>query len=204
VRQLPVVAEPFPHAVVDGWWDPDLLHAVYIEAPGPSMDGWRRYRNGNEAKYEGPPALWSPAMRTLMDRIGETTATLQEAFGIEGLRMETVGGGYHLIPPGGFLNVHTDFSRSPASGLYRRLNLLVYLNLGWQDPGGRLEMWNDERMAVEVAPEFNRTVVFETSARSWHGHPRTAERWRMSVAAYFFTAEPPEGFREQSTVWHAR
>jgi Rps23 Pro-64 3,4-dihydroxylase Tpa1-like proline 4-hydroxylase len=146
--------------------------------------------------------MWGQGIRDFLDVIAEAIPTLEESFGIPGLSMETVGGGYHLIPPGGYLAVHTDFSRSPKTRLYRRLNLIVYLNRDWQDKGGRLQLWDDQAKCVDIAPEFNRTVVFATSSKSWHGHPIPAQRWRRSVAAYFYSPEPPEGFREQLTVWH--
>lgn len=198
-----VDALPFPHFVADGWWDPDLLHAVLAEFPPVDSPGWRRYSNGNERKLEGPRGLWGPHTRDLFDQIKARTRDLEAAFGIEGLEMETVGGGYHCIEPGGFLQVHTDFNRSPRSGRYRRLNLLIYLNEGWEDPGGLLELWDGDGLAVDVVPEFNRTLVFQTSDRSWHGHPKPAGRWRRSVASYFFTDEPPAGYAgDHSTVWH--
>jgi hypothetical protein len=189
--------------VVDGWWDDDLLRAVLAEFPDPAAPGWRRYAGTNERKLEGPPGLWGPRTRELFALMKERIPELEVAFGIPDLVMETIGGGYHCIEPGGYLQIHTDFNRSPRSGLYRRLNLLVYLNDGWNDPGGHLELW-DANPVVDVAPEFNRTVVFQTSDHSWHGHPRPTEQWRRSVAAYFFTEEPPPGYRDDhSTVWHA-
>lgn len=194
--------EPFPHLVLDGRWDDELLARVVAEFPNPRDRRWRRYGNEHEAKYEGPEPMWGPRTRILLSRFRTLVPHLGEAFGIPDLSMETVGGGYHLIPPGGMLDVHTDFNRSPTSGLYRRLNLLVYLNRGWQDPGGRLELWPDDGDPTVIAPEFNRTVIFETSDHSWHGHPEPAQRWRLSVAAYFFSPEPPRGYLEDhSTVW---
>jgi hypothetical protein len=200
--------EPFPHMVADGEWPHDLLFAVAGEFPDPSVPGWRRYANPNERKLEGPPGLWGPRTRELFEAIDARTPDLEKMFGIGGLHMETVGGGYHLIEPGGYLMVHTDFSRSPRTKRYRRLNFLIFLNEGWEDPGGHLELhW--ERTAesggfVDVPPVFNRTVAFETSACSWHGHPKPASRWRKSVAAYFFTDDAPDGYRaDQSTVWYA-
>jgi Rps23 Pro-64 3,4-dihydroxylase Tpa1-like proline 4-hydroxylase len=100
--------------------------------------------------------------------------------------------------------VHSDFSRSPSTGRYRRVNVLTYLNHDWTDPGGHLELWADDGPTVSVAPEFGTTVAFITSATSWHGHPKPADRWRASLAAYFFTDDPPPDFREQSTVWHPK
>lgn len=196
---------PFRHVVVDDWWDNDLLERVADEMPPPDGAGWRRYENGNERKLEGPPVLWGPSTHELFAHIEEQTPELEKAFGIYGLQMETVGGGYHCIPPGGYLQVHTDFNRSPKSGLFRRLNFLIYLNPQWNEPmnGGHLELW-DANCVESIAPEFNRTVVFETSDHSWHGHPNPATRWRRSVAAYFFTEEAPPGYSgDHSTVWHA-
>jgi len=196
-----VVDTPFPHLVVDGFWLTSLLDDVLAEFPAPTAPGWKQYGNGNERKFEGPEALWGTQTRELLRLIGACSGYLSDAFRIPDLTMETAGGGYHLIPPGGRLAVHTDFNRSPDTQLYRRLNLLVYLNRDWADPGGLLELHGDDRV-VEVEPEFNRTVVFETSDRSWHGHPHPAGRWRFSVAAYFFSPEPPPGYEgDHSTRW---
>jgi hypothetical protein len=200
---LPVTEKPFPHVVVDDWWDETLLRRVLAEFPEPTVPGWRRYSNSTERKLEGPPGLWGPYTRRMFERIEERTPALEQAFGIPDLHMETIGGGYHLIEPGGYLKVHADFNRSPRSGRFRRLNLLVYLNDDWDDPGGHLELWDADGCVESIAPEFNRTVVFATSDHSWHGHPTPADRWRRSVAAYFFTDEAPEGYAEDhSTVWH--
>lgn len=206
MNALTVATQPFPHVVADKWWDDDLLRAVLAEFPSPAAPGWRRYDGSNERKLEGPPGLWGPKTRVMFDAIRDRAADLEAAFGISDLKMETIGGGYHCIEPGGYLQIHTDFNRSPRSGLFRRLNLLVYLNDDWNEPlgGGRLEMWDAGGPVVEVEPEFNRTVVFETSDHSWHGHPKPATRWRRSVAAYFFTEEPPSGYSDDhSTIWHA-
>lgn len=184
-------------------WNHALLAKVVGEFPPLHVPGWKRYSNNLERKLEGPPGLWGPATRDLFDMIEALSPHLGEAFGIDGLTMETVGGGYHCIEPGGFLQMHTDFSISPRTGRYRRLNCLIYLNEDWQDPGGHLQLWDDAGPVVDIAPEFNRMVVFQTSSRSWHGHPVPAARVRRSVAAYFFTDEPPPDFDgEQSTVWH--
>ncbi|MGH3493352.1 MAG: 2OG-Fe(II) oxygenase [Sciscionella sp.] len=202
---LTVVVEPFRHVTIDGWLDAELLRDVLGEFPDPRAAGWRRYSNGNERKLEGPPVLWGPCTRELFTELAARAPMLEEAFGIEGLTMETIGGGYHAIEPGGYLAVHADFNRSPATGRHRRLNCLTYLNDDWTDPGGHLELWNGGGCVVDVVPSFGRTVIFETSGHSWHGHPRPASRWRYSVATYFFSQQPPSGVprADQSTVWHA-
>lgn len=195
------LADPFPHAV-GGLFDVELLHAVAAEFPSAEHPGWRRYGNDREVKLEGPPAMWGPATHEYFITLAGMTDFLCDLTGIGGLEMETIGGGYHLIPPGGYLDVHTDFNRSPQSNLFRRLNVLTYLNRDWDDEGGHLELWDDDGLAIDIAPEFGTTAIFETSDRSWHGHPKPAARWRRSVAAYFFSPEPPPGYRaDHSTVW---
>lgn len=202
--ELVVVEQPFRHIVADDWLDAELLRWVLVEFPDPDAPGWRRYSNGNERKLEGPPPMWGRRTWELFAELEARAPELGDAFGIEGLSMEAVGGGYHLIEPGGHLQVHTDFNRSPVTERHRRLNCLTYLNQGWTDPGGHLELWDADGLVVDVVPEFGRTVVFETSTTSWHGHPKPAAAWRRSVAAYYFTETPPPGLcsADQSTVWH--
>jgi hypothetical protein len=197
-----VTEHPFPHVVSYDWWPERDLRAVLAEFPDVSAPGWKRYSNSTERKLEGPPGLWGPKTRAMFQAIEARIPELEDLFGIPGLKMETVGGGYHYIEPGGYLNIHSDFSISPHTGHYRRLNLLIYLNDDWTDPGGHLELYDNDGPVVAIAPEFGRTVVFQTSATSWHGHPRHASRERRSIAAYFFTEEPPADYAgDQSTVW---
>jgi len=203
-----VKLHPFPHAVVDGLWVPDKLADVVAEFPGREAPGWREFRNSTERKLEGSNgAMWGPATHALLTNMERLAGELSEAFHTPPLTMETIGGGYHLIEPGGYLAMHADFSRSPQTGRYRWLNMLVYLNASWgPENGGELQLWDDDGPAVEVAPEFNRTVVFRTSGSSWHGHPKpVANRPRRSVAAYFYAEEPPPGYvGDHSTRWHPK
>ena len=62
----------------------------------------------------------------------------------------------------------------------------------------------------EVMPVFNRCVVFNTDANSFHGHPdplQTPEGvFRRSIALYYYTASK-EIYNEvpsTSTIYHAR
>jgi hypothetical protein len=199
-----MLPDPFPHAIIDGWFTTALLNEVIDEFPCDTDPRWKRFRNAREGKLEGGPGMWGPATIDYFDILKSRTSELEAMFDIEPLSMETIGGGYHLIPPGGRLEVHTDFNRSPRTNLYRRLNVLTYLNADWEDPGGLLILRGPDG-DIEVAPEFGRTVIFETSDTSWHGHPVPAQRWRRSVAAYFFSPDPAPGYRaDHSTVfWDA-
>ena len=107
------------------------------------------------------------------------------------------GGGMHLTGPRGRLDVHVDFNYVEARKLHRRLNILVYLNEGWQDEwGGAVELWDPEvrTCAHSLKPVLNRCVVFATSDISFHGVEPVAcpaGHQRISFAAYYYTKEAP-------------
>jgi Rps23 Pro-64 3,4-dihydroxylase Tpa1-like proline 4-hydroxylase len=205
-KQLPVTLHPFPHLVADGLFRSEQLVNVVKEFPDRNAPGWKSFSNSTERKLEGShPRMWGVATVLLLRQMELQAQGLAKAFGTPPLTMETTGGGYHLIEPGGYLAMHADFSRSPATGRYRWLNMLVYLNHDWQEEGGQLQLWDDDGPAVTVAPEFNRTVVFRTSGSSWHGHPVPNVRPRRSIAAYFYADEPAPGYiGDHSTRWHPK
>ncbi len=74
---------------------------------------------------------------------------------------------------------------------------MIYFNKNWQDSyGGKLELW-DKAMThkvKEIAPLFNRCVIFNTDADSFHGHPDPLTTppgiTRKSIALYYYTAVP--------------
>lgn len=153
-------------------------------------------------------ALSSPAFLDAMERItGIEPLVADEELG---------GGGMHVMGPGGRLDVHVDFNVIRARRLHRRLNILVFLNEGWQPAwGGDFELWDPDvrRCLHSLAPIANRCVVFNTTETSFHGvAPVRCPRGvtRRSFAAYYYTREPAaEGqvpfhstlFRRRPTEW---
>jgi hypothetical protein len=109
------------------------------------------------------------------------------------------GGGLHQISRGGRLKVHADFNKHQRFDLDRRLNLIVYLNDGW-DPAwrGQLELWDQDMAACidRVDPVLGRAVVFSTTTTSYHGHPDPlecpADTTRKSLALYYYTNGRPD------------
>lgn len=206
--ELQVELHPFPHLVADGLFAADAAQAALDEFPEATAPGWRAFANGTERKLEGSnPAMWGPNTQRLLLAMQSQAPGLAKAFHTPPLVMETTGGGYHLIEPGGYLAMHADFSRSPRTGLYRWLNMLVYLNHDWEHAnGGQLQLWDDDGPVKTIEPLFNRTVVFRTSGKSWHGHPEpVVGRPRRSIAAYFYAEEPPPGYvGDHSTRWHPK
>jgi hypothetical protein len=194
-------ATPFPHVVLDGFLDAGAADALAGEFAGLD-DGWTYYHHVNERK-RGFARLdrMGAAGRAIVAALSsaEFLRALETLVGVASLLADPDldGGGLHETPPGGFLNVHTDFlTHITHRSWTRQVNLLVFLNRDWhEDWGGCLELWDaDRREAVRrILPVFNRCVIFRTSARSFHGVPGGVhcppDRSRKSLALYYFRDE---------------
>jgi hypothetical protein len=121
----------------------------------------------------------------------------------------------HVTGPHGRLDVHVDFNVLEFGNepkLYRRLNLLLYLNPDWNDTwGGQVEFWDRDVKACarSYVPSLNRCVVFETSDISYHGvAPLTCPdgEVRRSFAAYYYTTDPANAEEPEAhgTIFRAR
>lgn len=108
---------------------------------------------------------------------------------------ELHGGGLHQGADGSYLDVHADFNLHPALGLYRRLNVLIYLNETWRPEWqGYLELWSRDmsECRVTIEPRFNRCVIMETHDHAFHGYKELRLPpgvTRRSLAAYYYSGE---------------
>lgn len=213
-------AQPFPFFKIDGFLDEAFAHEV--AASMPSFEAAQKlgltFKSVNEKLklqvtdwHKFPPPVLA-LHRALSS--AEFLADISYITGIPDLLADDKldGGGMHQTGPGGRLDVHVDFNILEDRGWHRRLNILVYLNPGWQeDWGGRIELWDKDvkKCWHSYAPILNRCVVFETSETSYHGvTPLSAPPGvsRKSFAAYYYTKEPPAHWdgRTHSTVFQAR
>ena len=80
--------------------------------------------------------------------------------------------------------------------------MLVFLNPDWEKSWGGALYLGDKRQ-VEILPLLNTTVIFETSATSWHGHPDPiiGQRLRKSLACYFYAPRRESDSLLTTTVW---
>jgi Rps23 Pro-64 3,4-dihydroxylase Tpa1-like proline 4-hydroxylase len=209
-------ARPYPHIYLEDFLDAEVALQARAAFPAVQDDGWIHYVHINERKHGlNKNDLLPPFLRNLIAELNrpEFAALLSELTGIPGLKPDDSleGGGLHQSQRGGFLNVHADFTIHPhRRNWQRRVNLLIYLNEEWPAGyGGDLELWERDMSgcAVKIAPRFNRAVVFNTDADSYHGFPdpiRCPEGvTRKSIALYYFTEEarPPV---MRSTNYRAR
>src|SRR3984893_9968530 len=211
-------AKPFPHFVVDNFFDPALVDQILTEFPKPGQIKWQTFNNEQEIKLaSAAEASFGPVTRLLLYHLNSITFLdfLSEVTGIENLIPDPgfEGGGLHQIPRGGKLGVHADFNKHRRFGLDRRLNVILYLNKDWREQyGGHLELWNRDVTVCEtkILPVFNRLAAFGTTDFTFHGHPDPLQcpegMTRKSLALYYFTnGRPPEEVSgEHSTLFKAR
>lgn len=189
-------AQPFPHAVLDGFAEDEHLDQVLAEFP-PMPEATRGVLE--ERKHAvADETRFGPFTRHYVAQFNSSVVLdfLESLTGISGLIPDPhyLGGGLHQTAAGGYLKVHADFNRHKRLRLERRLNLILYLNRGWdEDYGGHLELWNRDMTSCEqrIAPEFNRCVIFTTTDTSYHGHPDPLRCppgvTRKSIALYYYT-----------------
>ncbi len=213
-----VTATPFPHVILEEFLPPEICAAVIGEFPGVDDIVWKKHLHLHSDKLAcGNETQFGPATRELIAQLNASSFVefLEAMTGISGLIPDPHlwGGGLHCIPRGGHLGIHADFNVYERLNLDRRLNLLLYLNDGWNEEwGGHLELWNRDMTRAErrIAPIANRAVVFSTTDTAFHGHPDPLvcppERTRRSIALYYYTSGRPADERSDahSTLYRRR
>ncbi len=193
-------AAPYPHIVIDDFLPVALIEAMLEEFPeGDPGGNTMKNRYGNFLKRQTNPEQASASSQRFFHFMNSAPVLqfLEGLTGIKGLISDPYyeGGGFHEIYSGGHLGIHADFRVHRGLLLARRLNMLIYLNKDWQESyGGALELW-DQKMkerCAQIAPLFNRCVIFNTDDKSHHGHPEPLSTppdvTRKSMALYYYTS----------------
>ena len=204
-----VAATPFPHAIIEEFFNEDFAHALVAEFPAfdPQYAVSEMGHVGRKATIATIAPLGTSYRRAHeFFRSDVFLAWISELTGIPNLLYdeENFGGGTHENLDGQDLLPHVDFNYHPRTGYHRRLNLIVYLNEGWKEEwGGSIKVHSNPRdmrhdQTKAYAPAFNRAILFETSERSWHSFdrivlpPEEKQRSRKSLSIYLYTRERPD------------
>ncbi len=197
-------AAPFPHLVLKDFLNltPDDMAGVY---PAPDWPHWKRrndvYQSGK--MYCRDADVIPPLLSSMLYELSSPPFLrfLESLTGIGGLIPDPYyeGGGLHCSAPGGILLPHTDFHLYGRLNLYRRINLLLYLNPEWEEScGGCLELWEKggKEPAKLIVPDWGTCVIFRTDDDSVHGFPTPVGegRWRRSLALYYYTSREAARF----------
>ena len=158
LRSTPLATEPFDHLVVPGFVRVEALASVSNDFPA----------IGRPGSFPVSSLGYGPAFAALLAELrGPSLAgAMTEKFGIDlahRATMITVRG--RVRPRDG--RIHTD-----AKG--KLITALIYLNDGWDAPGGRLRLLarpgDLDSYTVEVPPEAGTLLVFRCTEHAWHGH----------------------------------
>ncbi|MDP3609390.1 MAG: 2OG-Fe(II) oxygenase [Methylophilus sp.] len=212
-------ADPYPHAVLDNFLPLEMADTLLAHFPAEQKANDKVYEKGygGTHKRQISPYDCDAYMRAAFAffNSAQFVRFIEGITNIEGLIPDPyfAGGGLHETSSGGLLGIHADFQVNEGLQLFRRVNVLIYLNKDWQEAyGGKLELWDKAmtQKVVEVAPVFNRCVIFNTDADSFHGHPdpltTPAHITRKSIALYYYKAQPIQNQTGESrhTLYVAR
>jgi Rps23 Pro-64 3,4-dihydroxylase Tpa1-like proline 4-hydroxylase len=196
-------AVPFPHVVLDNFFDEEVLDRVLAEFPREDEIAWKKFNDRRQVKLASTNEKQIPPFtRHFLYELNSSTFLrfLEKLTGVDGLIPDPhfQGGGLHQIVPGGKLGIHTDFNKHPEFHLDRRLNVIVYLNRNWHEEyGGHFELWDREvtECIKRILPIFNRLLIFNTNDFTFHGHPEPLAcppgMTRKSLALYYFSNGRP-------------
>ena len=222
-RELPELskqyqqASPFPSIQLENFLDEEVALKLVREFPRPGDTSWIQYKHYNENKLgKNKRDEFPPAIGQIIDEFNspQFAVFIAKLTGIAGLIPDPSmdGGGMHQTERGGFLNVHADFTmHHHQKQWHRRVNLILYLNEGWQKEWrGELELWDRgmKECVTKIPPIFNHAAVFNTDETSFHGYPDAInfppDITRKSLALYYYTVETNPNYVAKSTNYQSR
>lgn len=209
-------AKPWPHIMVKDAFPEQLLDMIATECAALEEASLITTKTDRLVKQEASDGL-GPATQHLLSLLDSARFRefMSEITGVRDLRSDPTHkfAGVHRTPPGGFTKIHRDFTVHPTTGLFHRVNLLIYLNRNWPEAyGGSLELWPADMSALgrRIFPRFNTMVLWETHGATLHGLPDPITcppgQMRLSVASYYYTTtcRVAASGERRVRVWAAR
>lgn len=213
-------SQPFNFTIIDNFFTEDIAKNLEKEFPNYDSDKF----NGiyfNEIEIKKSCNIWDrfpPLTYRVLQYLNSTSFLkfLSELTECKDLIADygLHGGGWHIHPPGGKLNVHLDYSVHPKLKLQRKFNLLIYLNSRYKpDWKGELGLWSHDHtndrpaeLIHKIEPLFNRAVFFDTTQNSWHGlevpNNFPSNENRQSLALYYLVDNPDNNNLRSRALFH--
>jgi Rps23 Pro-64 3,4-dihydroxylase Tpa1-like proline 4-hydroxylase len=200
-------SKPFKHIFLENLWNDLFLTQVSDEVANfNDWEGEKKFFGSQYKRYQSkweklPPQTYklinflnSPFFLKMLSFITNEKHLIPDPY--------LTGGGIHSTKENGFLKLHADFNWHKEMEVYRRINVLIYLNKNWnKDFGGQIELGikkNNGSFEIfkSALPIFNRTLIFITDDHSFHGQPNpvknTNNRSRDSIATYYYQSKKPK------------
>jgi hypothetical protein len=164
-RRVPLVREPFDHVVVPGFLREEALGPLLADFPAIARGG----------SYPVSELSFGDAFARLLEELQGSAlrSAVEEKFALDLSRRPT------LVTVRGQARskdgrIHTDTDT-------KILTVLLYMNRGWSEAGGRLRLLRSnsslDDFFAEVVPEAGTAVAFRCTDNAWHGHtPCVGER----------------------------
>lgn len=200
-------SQPIKHIFLNNLWDESFLDQVSEEIKNfNDWEGEKKFYGSEFKRYQSQWDKFPPQAYKLINFLNSPlfleiiTFITNEQYLIPDPHL--VGGGIHSTKENGFLKLHADFNWHKQMQVYRRINVLIYLNKNWSDKnGGQIELGikkDDENFEIfhSELPMFNKTLIFITDDHSFHGQPNpvknVGQSARNSIAAYYYQSKKPD------------
>jgi Rps23 Pro-64 3,4-dihydroxylase Tpa1-like proline 4-hydroxylase len=195
-------ALPFPHLVIDNFFDAEILERISQEVIGEKVNFNKVF---TDAFQRNKTISTGDAVPPLINVIASKFAAsgmlryLEQITGLSRLipdpHYNADYGYYHIVGAGGVLGSHVDHSRHNTLHVPHVLNLVVYLSKDWNEQdGGALCLYDESGKQVikRVQCRYNRAIIFACTPTAYHGVdpiPESANRRRHSLYFAYYTVD---------------
>lgn len=201
------------HIFLDDFFTEETANTLFENFPSfESLNVIRKSLNENKREDYNFDA-WHPTFQKVRETLAskEFGKIISRITGIDGLftNFDSLGQGIHQGATDSYLDVHIDVNVNVEKKIWRRVNLLVYLNKNWKtEYGGDIELWDTEmkNCVVKYPPFMNKAMIFVTDENSPHGYSKInipEGESRKSYYAYYYTPLE-EGVKYQDSKFLSR
>lgn len=195
-------AEPYPHLVIDNFFDDDVLEQISKEIVGEKVNFNKVFTDAYQRNKTISTGDAVPPLINVIASKFAASAMLRYLERVTGLNRlipdphyNSDYGYYHIVGAGGVLGSHVDHSRHNTLHIPHVLNLVIYLSKDWDEKdGGALCLYDETGTHVvkRVPCRYNRAIIFACTPTAYHGVDPVVEsssRRRHSLYFAYYTVD---------------